>query len=482
MLLQEDCILNAERFETSLCWFRRDLRLDDHAALYHALKTSRKVHCVFLFDTDILEGLPRDDRRVTFIRESVRELSGKLGELGSTLHVLHGKAWQEIPEIAGRMGADAVFCNRDYEPSAIERDGKVAEALQGVEFLDFKDHVIFERDEVLSGSGRPYAVFTPYRKSWIGKLDGFYLRSYPTERYFSSLAQGEPAPLPSLESLGFEYAEPSIPPGMSGAERLFARFMARMENYPADRDFPALDGTSHLSPHLRFGTISARRLAAAAFSMGGAETFLSELVWRDFFQMILFHNPRLALGHAYQSRFDALVFENDPDKFSAWREGRTGYPLVDAAMRQLEKTGYMHNRLRMVAASFLVKDLHVDWRWGERHFAEKLLDYDFASNNGGWQWSASTGCDAQPWFRIFNPVTQSRRFDPKGEFIRKYLPELENCPENWIHAPPESERKKSGYPSPIVDHAVARQETLALYGRGASPLAEPLYPDGGALT
>jgi deoxyribodipyrimidine photo-lyase len=323
---------------------------------------------------------------------------------------------------------------------------------------------------VTSASGKAYSVFTPYSKAWFAKLDDAHLNPYPVEHFLGSLEKCDPVPVPSLESLGFEKQFLSIPPGMSGAETLLSDFEERIDRYRELRDYPAINGTSRLSAHLRFGTISVRRLANIAHRRRnpGAETFLSELAWRDFFQMIIYHHPHLSRGHAFRPEYEHLPFENDPEKYDAWRKGKTGYPLIDAAMRQLDVEGCMHNRLRMIAASFLVKDLHVDWRWGEKHFAEKLLDFDFASNNGGWQWAASTGCDAQPWFRIFNPVTQSEKFDPNGEYIRKHVGELEKCPVKWIHSPwkmPESERSHYDYPEPIVIHSEARKKALEIYGR-----------------
>lgn len=468
-------------YPASLCWFRRDLRLADHAALYHALKASAAVHCVFVFDTDILDGLPdRADRRVEFIWLAARELKSELEQRGGTLHVLHGSAKRLIPELAHKLGVQAVYCNRDYEPQAIARDDEVAAQLDrvGIAFHDFKDQVIFERDEVLTGAGKPFAVFTPYKNCWLKKLDDFYLRAYPVERYLDRLAQTMPAPLPELEALGFQrtdLASLGLPYGITGAQALLADFQQRIESYHQARDFPAVKGVSYLSPHLRFGTISIRALTRFAYYHGGqgAQTWLSELIWRDFYQMLLWHHPQV-VEHAFKPQFDRLAWENDEAKFAAWCEGRTGYPLVDAAMRQLNQTGWMHNRLRMLAASFLTKDLHVDWRWGERYFARKLLDYDLAANNGGWQWAASTGCDAQPWFRIFNPVTQSEKFDPQGKFIRRYVPELAACPDKFIHAPwllPPLEQRRLQFiigrdcPAPIVDHAVARGKTLALFKR-----------------
>jgi deoxyribodipyrimidine photo-lyase len=465
-------------YSPSLCWFRRDLRLHDHAALYRALKDSAAVHCVFVFDTDILDNLEdKQDSRVEFIWHALREFNERLQQQGSALHVLHGKPQQLIPQLARELDAQAVFCNRDYEPDAVARDAAVEQALGDIEFHRCKDQVIFEQSEILTGSGKPYGVFTPYKNAWLKKLDDFYLRAYPVEKYLASLARCDATPLPALESFGFEAGALNVqamPPGESGANELFDDFLQRIGLYREARDYPAVKGVSYLSVHLRFGTISVRRLAAAAHRIGGAgaETWISELIWREFYQMLLHHHPHLAQGRAYKPQFDSIAFPNDAEKFAAWCEARTGYPLIDAAMRQLNQTGYMHNRLRMVTASFLVKDLHVDWRWGERYFALHLLDFDLASNNGGWQWAASTGCDAQPWFRIFNPVTQSEKFDAQGMFIRRYVPELATCPDKWIHAPwlmPQDEQRRCNvaigrdYPAPIVDHALARIKTLALY-------------------
>ena len=468
------------QYQKTLCWLRRNLRLSDHAALYHALKNSQSVQCVFVFDTEILERLTdRQDRRVEFIWRSLAELDARLQPLGSGLQVLHGKPVEVLPRLARELGAEAVYCNHDYEPEAVQRDAAVAEELARTDIAlhHFKDQVIFEQSEILNGSGQPYGVFTPYKNAWLKKLDSFYLRAYPTERYFAALAQCAPPAPPTLEALGFAPGKLNtlaLPTGESGAAQLFDDFKERIARYREARDFPAVKGVSYLSTHLRFGTISVRRLAAYAHDMGGAgaETWLSELIWREFYQMLLHHQPQLAEGQTFKPQFNAIAFANDPAKFAAWCEARTGFPLIDAAMRQLNQTGFMHNRLRMVTASFLVKDLHVDWRWGERYFAQHLLDFDLAANNGGWQWAASTGCDAQPWFRIFNPTTQSEKFDPQGKFIRRYLPELANCPIKWLHAPalmPVNEqhvckiRIGQNYPAPIVDHALARIKTLALY-------------------
>ena len=467
-------------YPRSLCWFRRDLRLNDHAALFHALKASQSVHCVFVFDTDILDQLTdKQDRRVEFIWHSLNELNTQLQEQGSTLQVLHGSAQALIPQLARELGVAAVFCNHDYEPDAQLRDAAVEAALDvsGITFHHYKDQVIFEQSELLTLGATPYSVFTPYKNAWLKKVDDFYLRAYPTERYFSALAQCAAQALPALELIGFAQGKlnlQALPAGGLAAGKLFDDFTQRIQDYQEARNYPAIKGVSYLSTHLRFGTISIRYLAATAFHTAGtgAQTWLSELIWRDFYQMQLYHHPKLAQGFAFKPQFNAIAFPNDEAKFAAWCEARTGYPLIDAAMRQLNGTGYMHNRLRMVVASFLVKDLHIDWRWGERYFARHLLDFDLAANNGGWQWAASTGCDAQPWFRIFNPITQSEKFDGQGKFIRRYMPELAGCADKWIHTPwlmPVAEQKRckvligATYPAPVVDHATARIKTLALF-------------------
>ncbi len=467
-------------FGVSLIWFRRDLRLDDHAALYHALKSSRAVCPVFVFDTDILDSLTSpDDRRVEFIHESVASLKAELEAMGSTLHVLHGSARQLIPDFARQVGAQAVFCNRDYEPFSVKRDQAVEHSLgsNGIAFQLFKDQVVFEQSEVLTQAGKPFGVFTPYKNAWLKKIDGFYLKPYPVRSYLDRLQKTPPATLPELESLGFRrtnLAALGVQTATLGARALFEDFLGRINRYREARDFPFLKGPSYLSVHVRFGTISIRELAATAYGTGGAgaETWLSELIWREFYQQLLWHHPNLAEGKCYKPEFDAIEWPNPLGHFEAWCEARTGYPIVDAAMRQINHTGYMHNRLRMVAASFLVKDLLVDWRLGERYFADRLIDFDLAANNGGWQWSASVGCDAQPWFRIFNPVTQSEKFDQSGKFIRRYLPELNNVPEKYVHSPwtmPLSIQKACGvqvgqnYPMPLVDHKQQREKALMLY-------------------
>lgn len=468
----------------SLVWFRRDLRAFDHAALYQALSTSHAVHCVFVYDTDILRGLPRDDRRLRFIHASLASLDAGLRQLGGYLIVRHGSAPEEIVALAEELGITDVHTCTDYEPSAIARDAQVAERLHAVgrAFHSHKDQVIFEKDEVLTLAGGPFSVFTPYKNAWLKRLAARpdTLAAYPIDSVAHAFAPPPAAgpALPALEDIGFDAGAPPLAAGMEGAEELFEAFVDDIADYGRARDFPAEDGTSRLSAHLRFGTTSVRHLVRTAQQLmlsgaggTGASVWLSELIWRDFYAMVLYRHPHV-VERSFKPAFDAVAWDGDADAdalFAAWCEGRTGYPLVDAAMRQLNETGFMHNRLRMVTASFLTKDLGVDWRRGERYFALRLNDYDMASNNGGWQWAASTGCDAQPWFRIFNPVTQSQRFDARGEFIRRYLPQLKQLDAKQIHAPwlvaPEALAQRgvvlgTDYPLPVVDHDKARQRTL----------------------
>lgn len=478
---------------STLVWFRRDLRCEDHAALHHALRSSGRVHCAFVFDTDILNALPgRRDRRVEFIHACVAELDAALdalsraaGSHGAGLIVRHGSAPDCIPRLARELGVQRVLANRDYEPAAIARDAEVAARLAagGIGFEDFKDQVAFERDEILTRGGTPFSVFTAYRKAWTARLDDAALAPWPVAPHAARLAPKPPGEaLPGLAALGFEptdLAALKLPTGTSGARRLLADFLARIDRYREARDYPAVKGVSYLSTHLRFGTVSIRELIACARSRGGegADTWLSELIWREFFQMLLWHHPHV-VDRPFRRECEAIAWDDAPELLAAWCEARTGYPIVDAAMRQLHASGYMHNRLRMIAASFLTKDLGIDWRLGERWFARHLNDYDLASNNGGWQWAASTGCDAQPWFRIFNPVTQSEKFDPEGRFIRRYLPELARVPDAFVHAPwkmSAAEQSAAGvrigtdYPAPVVDHAQARTRTLMRFGALARP-------------
>ena len=471
--------------DSVLVWFRRDLRDTDHAALAEALRRAQRVFCCFVFDREILDALPsRIDRRVEFIRASLVELDEALRQRGGGLIVRHASASSEIPRLALQLGVDAVFANRDYEPQAKARDARVAAELGGLRigFESFKDQAVFDGPEVLTQAGRPYTVFTPYRNAWLKRLsDDDLLASAGGQGGLvaTSLATG----VPSLEEIGFKPADLrplGIVPGMSGARQLVSDFRARIARYAEQRNFPALKGVSCLSVHLRFGTVSIRELVSIALAAGalaaseGAATWLSELIWRDFYFMILDRFPHVT-ERSFKPDYDAVAWEqggNADALFAAWCEARTGYPLVDAAMRQLNSTGYMHNRLRMVVASFLTKDLGIDWRRGEAYFASQLNDFDLSANNGGWQWAASSGCDAQPYFRIFNPVTQSERFDPEGRFIRRYLPELSAVPDKFIHAPwrmSAAEQSACGViigrdtPTPLVEHDEARRRTLERY-------------------
>ena len=485
-------------FSTGLVWFRRDLRVADNAALYHALKNCNKVQCVFVFDTDILNPLPRKDRRVAFIQESLLEMDHLLRQAATEagvapqlaaqvgLIVLHGNAVKEIADLAKHIEAQAVFANHDDEPAALARDAQVRGALAnaGIALHTYKDHVVFERQEVLTLAGNPYTVFTPYKNAWLKKVQAQDLAPHPVAEHAAALAprpQAFQKPVPTLPDIDFETVDLTAlhyKSGVSGAQSLLEDFLHRIDRYEETRNFPAVKGPSYLSVHLRFGTVSIRQLAAEAWrryqTSEGASVWLSELIWRDFYAQILANFPHVA-ERCFKAEYDAIHWDHGPHGkalFAAWCEGRTGYPLVDAAMAQINQTGYMHNRLRMVVASFLTKDLGVDWRWGEQYFAQHLIDFDLSANNGGWQWASSSGCDAQPYFRIFNPVTQSQKFDPQGKFIKRYLPQLKGLEGADLHAPWEAKPlalQAAGitlgkdYPLPVVNHAEAREKTLARY-------------------
>lgn len=477
---------------SALLWFRRDLRLHDHAALFHACRAHQRVYCVFVFDTDILQALPRADRRVEFIHGSIVQLAAALEEAGGQLLVKIGSAQEEIPRLAQELGVDTVWTNHDYEPQAIARDAAVAQALQaqGRALRTCKDQVIYERNEILTQGGQAFSVFTPYKNAWLKRMhsEGGAATLPVYAANLAHLAHHNPGPIPSLQELGFEKTnllELGIQPGMDGAAALVEEFAGRIGAYGERRDFPGIKGPSYLSVHLRFGTVSIRSLVRMAAQViqaepaasNGAQVWLNELIWREFYQMILYHYPHVVQS-AFKPAYDAITWRSGAQAeqdFAAWCAGETGYPLVDAAMRQLLHTGYMHNRLRMVSACFLIKDLGLDWRWGEQFFALHLNDFDLSANNGGWQWAASSGCDAQPWFRIFNPITQSEKFDAQGKFICRYLPQLAPLAKidpALVHAPwlakPDLLRQAGlrlgeHYPWPLVDHKSAREETLKRY-------------------
>ncbi|MCB0530608.1 MAG: deoxyribodipyrimidine photo-lyase [Saprospiraceae bacterium] len=437
----------------AIFWFRRDLRLNDNAGLYHALKSGYPVLPLFIFDTNILDDLPtRSDARVEFIQQAVADLAIALEELGSAIHVAQGKpvdVWRQLLE---QYSVAAVYTNRDYEPYALERDVAVASLLKEREipFLDFKDHVIFDRDEILKDDGTPYTVFTPYSRKWKTKLgsrqndasetldQSFYFQSYPCAAYNGHFLKTQPMQVPLLENLGF------LPAGIPFPLRTVTQGLIR--KYDQTRNFPAIDGTSRLGVHFRFGTISIREKARLASTLN--DTYLNELIWRDFYSQILTHFPNV-VDRPFKPQYDQISWREAPDEFERWCNGLTGYPIVDAGMRELNNTGYMHNRVRMITASFLTKHLLIDWRRGEAYFAEKLLDFDLASNNGGWQWAAGCGTDAAPYFRIFNPESQTKKFDPEFKYIRKWVPEF-GTPK---------------YPKPIVEHSFARQRCLDTYKR-----------------
>jgi deoxyribodipyrimidine photo-lyase len=411
--------------------------------LYHALKSNQPVLPIFIFDTNILDQLPsKTDRRVEFIHDAITRLQQQLKELGSTLVVYTDTPIEAFKQLVKQYTISAVFTNHDYEPYAQERDESIGQFLKKHEiaFHTYKDQVIFEKNEVTKDDGKPYTVFTPYSKKWKAKVNQFYLKSYPTKKYWKHFHQQAAKPIPSLQAIGFEKVGKAFPTDLPDT--------AILKHYDKQRDIPGIAGTSHLGVHLRFGTISIRQLAQEASKLN--ETFLSELIWRDFFQTILWHFPHVGQGKAFKPAYDFIKWRNNEAEFERWCEGNTGYPIVDAGMRELNATGFMHNRVRMITASFLAKHLLIDWRWGEAYFAEKLLDFELASNNGNWQWAAGTGCDAAPYFRIFNPYTQTKRFDPDHTYIKKWVPEFDN----------------ENYPAPIIDHDIARQRCLETYKKG----------------
>jgi len=420
-------------------WFRRDLRLEDNAGLYHALKGEHPVLPVFIFDTNILEELEeKADRRVQFIRQHIVALDKQLQQWGSALEVHHGTPAEVFALLTAKYDIACVYTNRDYEPYASRRDEEIAGFLKqhNIAFRTFKDQVVFDYSEVVKDDGKPYTVFTPYSKKWLSLLTDDHLRSYSTLKYKDHFHKVNHKAIPSLQSLGFIADRQAFPPE--------AIDEALIRHYSKTRDIPAIEGTSRLGVHLRFGTISIRTLARRAGAL--SETFLSELIWREFFMMILWHFPRV-INTSFREEYDRIKWRNHEKEFERWCTGQTGYPIVDAGMRQLNATGFIHNRVRMIAASFLTKHLLIDWRWGEAYFAKKLLDYDLAANNGNWQWAAGCGCDAAPYFRIFSPQRQTEKFDPGGQYLKAWLPDLGS----------------EDYPEPMVDHTVARERCLAAY-------------------
>jgi deoxyribodipyrimidine photo-lyase len=427
--------------QVSIFWFRRDLRLHDNAALYHALKESKNVLPIFIFDTNILNKLQnKNDARVHFLHRTITEIQSELLKLKSTLHVLHTSPLEAFKSLISTYKIDKVYTNKDYEGYAIERDSSIYNLLKqhNIEFKTFKDQVIFEEKEVVKDDGLPYTVFTPYSRKWKAALQSFHYKSYPTEKYFGNFITANEISIPSLTEIGFSENNEVEIPSTDANELIIGK-------YTLQRDFPAINGTSKLGVHLRFGTISIRQLLSKALQLN--ETFVNELIWRDFYHAIIFNFPHISKGLSFRKEYDLIKWRNNEKEFEAWCNGKTGYPIVDAGMRELNATGYMHNRVRMIVASFLCKHLLIDWRWGEAYFAEKLLDFDFAANNGGWQWAAGSGCDAAPYFRVFNPTLQTQKFDKDLKYIKKWIPELNSF----------------SYPKPIVVHEDARKRCLETY-------------------
>lgn len=427
----------------NIFWFRRDLRLTDNAGLYHALKSEHPVLPIFIFDKNILDDLEnKEDRRVDFIHRQLVKMQEVLEKQGSSLLVLYHTPDKAFKEILSKYNVAEVHTNIDYEPYAAERDEQIAALLKKHDAVlkSYKDQVVLDRDEVLKDDGKPYTVFTPYSRKWKATLTNFHLKSYPAKKYYSNFLKQSPHKCPSLKSIGFAATDKPFP-SQSIPEEI-------IKEYAKQRDYPGIHGTSHMGLHLRFGTISIRKLAKEA--KGLSDVYLGELIWRDFYHMILWHFPHVGKGKAFKPAYDHIKWRYDEEQFEKWCKGETGYPIVDAGMRELNETGFMHNRIRMVTASFLAKHLLLDWRLGEAYFAEKLLDYDLAANNGGWQWAAGSGCDAAPYFRIFNPYLQTKKFDPEFKYIRKWVPEFEDF----------------SYPKPIVDHVFARERCLKVYKEG----------------
>ncbi len=423
-----------------VCWFRRDLRIEDNHALYEASLLGLPILPIFIFDPNILEKLPsKKDGRVEFIHQALQNLNDFFKTRGTSIQIFHQKPIEAFEYLFNKYQIQSIYCNHDYEKYAIERDQSIHDLAQlnGISFNSFKDQVIFEKNEVLSGQNTPYTVFTPYARKWKETLVNNPIKFFPSEQnqnYYQASFK-----FPSLQDIGFEKSGLAFPLKDPAIELI--------KHYGQNRDFPALNATSRLSVHLRFGTISIRKLAH--FASKYSEVYLNELIWRDFYFNILYHFPQISVGKSFKASYDRIEWLNNEADFEAWKNGKTGYPIVDAGMRELNSTGFMHNRVRMIVASFLVKHLVIDWRWGEAYFAEKLLDFDFSANNGGWQWASGSGCDAAPYFRVFNPTLQMQKFDSKAEYIKKWVPEL----------------NKLDYPNPIVNHEFARKRILDVYAK-----------------
>lgn len=426
----------------NIFWFRRDLRLDDNAGLWHALTSGKPVLPIFIFDTNILNKLTdKHDRRLSFIHKTILSIQEKLKQFGAAMQVLHETPENAFKQLLNQYDISMVYTNHDYEPYAIERDECIKNLLRdhSISLHTYKDHVIFEKDEIIKDDGKPYTVFTPYSRKWKATLQAKQLEPFACGKLSGNFLQQPATAIPSLKQLGFLETTDPLPENIIHDELIL--------NYANDRDFPGINGTTRLGVHLRFGTISIRKLATVAQKLSGS--FLNELIWRDFYQMILWQFPYVGKGKSFKPAYDSIVWRNDSGEFEKWCEGMTGYPIVDAGMRELKATGFMHNRVRMIVASFLCKHLLLDWRLGEAWFAEKLLDFEFASNNGGWQWASGSGCDAAPYFRIFNPYLQTKKFDPHFTYIKKWVPEFQEF----------------SYPKPLVDHEFARKRCMEVYGK-----------------
>ena len=431
-------------------WFRRDLRFEDNVGLYHALyqakQNGHKVLPLFIFDKTILDKLDdKNDRRVDFIHRTIMNMQSELVSKGKSMWIENDQPINVFNTYLKKYKIVGVYTNHDYEPLAIERDAEIKSLLEknNIEFHSFKDQVIFEKEEVIKDDGKPYTVYTPYANKWRTYWASHVPKIHPSIKLLDYFLDSKPLSIPSLKQLGFNTTDLTVPPIQWDANLV--------KKYTDQRNFPAIKGTTQLSVHLRFGTISVRQLALATQSLNS--TFFNELIWRDFYHMILWHFPQVGKGKSFKAQYDFIEWRNNEKEFKAWCDGLTGYPIVDAGMRELNTTGFMHNRVRMIVASFLTKHLLIDWRWGEAYFAQKLLDFDLAANNGGWQWASGSGCDAAPYFRVFNPRLQTEKFDKDLKYIRKWIPELDSL----------------SYPKPIVVHEEARVRVLAAYAKALKP-------------